>query len=354
MYSSRPDENSTLEADKLLVCVSTPLAIFGFAFYTTIFCLGSFGNFFVIFTVCRHSKLHTPFNYLVVNLAVSDMCVLFFSLPLVVFSECFSWPFGKLVCRLSRPLFLVFTGVSVSTMITLSFERYRAVVKPLAPKITRKNALWIIVVIWIVACFMFGLPRSFVFGLTTEKGILQCDPVRKSFTINTVTKILRIIITLIAPCIAVSWAYTRVMRKLKHDLAVIGDAYASRDMERSRAKKNVKTMRLLVTIISVFVVCFLPFNMATLFDSLLVYKQWYYNETIENMSRMLQVSHSCFNPMILCLLSSDFHKALTELCGCVLHKNLLNGRRKAFVLPQMQQSDNSTSPASADSDDTSL
>ena len=268
MYSNQPGENSTQQSDHPLVCVSKPLSVFIFVIYAAVFFLGVFGNFLVIFIVSRDSKLHTPFNYLVVNLAVSDTFVLLFSLPIVVFSECFSWPFDEFLCKLSRPSFLIFMGVSVCTMVALSFERYQAIVHPLALKMTRERAFFIIVFVWVLSCFAFGLPRFFVFGLTTEKGILQCDPIKQSFAIRTVTKIFRLIMTLILPCIVLSWAYSRVMRKLRNELAFIADAFASRDIERMRTTRNIKTMRLLVIIIVVFVVCFLPFNIVTLFGSL--------------------------------------------------------------------------------------
>lgn len=138
MYSNQPGENSTQQSDHPLVCVSKPLSVFIFVIYAAVFFLGVFGNFLVIFIVSRDSKLHTPFNYLVVNLAVSDTFVLLFSLPIVVFSECFSWPFDEFLCKLSRPSFLIFTGVSVCTMVALSFERYQAIVHPLA----LKNDTW--------------------------------------------------------------------------------------------------------------------------------------------------------------------------------------------------------------------
>lgn len=337
--SSHPEENSTTESYQLLVCVSAPLAIFGFVFYAVIFCLGVFGNVFVICTVYRETKLHTPFNYLVINLAVSDLCVFFVSIPIVVFSECFSWPLSELACRFSRPLFLVFTGVSVCTIVTLSYERYRAVVRPLAPKLTRKIALLIIGLIWILSYPIFGLPRFFMFGLTTEKGILQCDPVGKTFVYHMAVNSWRIVCVLIVPSIVVSWAYIRVMRQLQRDLAVIGDAFASRDMTRSRAQRNMKTMRLLITIILVFVACFLPFNIVTSLKALSSYEQWQYNETVESMSRMLQVAHSCINPIILCLLSADFRKAWKRLCAFGVKG--VKGRSKVYVLPEIQQTDSS-------------
>ena len=338
--SSLPKGNSSTESYQLLVCVSAPLAIFGFVFYAVVSCLGVFGNVFVICTVYRETKLHTPFNYLVINLAVSDLCVFFVSIPIVVFSECFSWPFGELACRFSRPLFLVFTGVSVCTMITLSYERYRAVVRPLAPKLTRKIAVRIIGLIWIISYPVFGLIRFFMFGLTTDKGILQCDPVGKNFAYHMAANSWRIICVLIVPSIVVSWAYISVMRQLKRDLAVMGDALASQDMTRFRAQRNMKAIRLLITIILVFVACFLPFNMVTSLKALSSYDQWQYNEAVESMSRMLQVAHSCFNPIILCLLSADFRKAWNKLCA----SKGLQGRSKVYVLPETQQTDSSSIP----------
>ena len=333
--SSHPEGNSSTERYQLLACVSAPLAIFGFVFYAVLFCLGVFGNVFVISTIYKEAKLHTPFNYFVINLAISDLCVFFFSIPIVVFSECFSWPLGELSCRFSRPLFLVFTGVSVCTMIALSYERYRAVVRPLAPKLTSKTAVWVIGLIWILSYPIFGLPRFFLFGLTTEKGILQCDPVGKKFVYHMAANSWRVVCVLIVPSIVVSWAYIRVMRQLKHDLAVMGDAFASQDMARSRAKINIKTMRLLITIILVFVACFLPFNMVTSLKALSSYEQWHYNEAVESISRMLQVAHSSFNPIILCLLSADFRKAWKKLCAFDLKG--VKGRSKVYVLPEIQR-----------------
>ena len=333
------NDNSTVRDDKLLECASAPLAIFALVFYALVFCLGLSGNIFVIITIYRNSSLHTPFNYLVVNLAISDICVFLFSLPVVVFSECFPWPLGELACRLSRALFIVFAGVSVCTMVAMSFERYRVVVTPLAPKMTPKGALRVIVLIWILAILFFGLPKSFLFGLTTDKGIPQCDPVVKEKILDMVIDIWRIFTTLASPGIVVCCAYTRVMRKLRHELDAIGNAYASHDVARSRVKRNAKMMRLLITIIVVFVVCYLPFNVVFIVNDLSpAYKDWPYNETVETISQMLQVAHSCFNPIILCLLSRDFRQALTQRV-----RQSFKRSKKVYTMPRIHQNKNSTS-----------
>lgn len=331
------EQNSTTADNKLLVCVSSSLVIFSFVFYAFVFCLGLSGNIFVITTVYRKSSLHKPFNYLVVNLAIADICVFVFSLPVVVFSECLSWPLGELACRLLRPSFLVFTGVSVCTMVVLSFERHRAVMKPLAAKITPKGALRVSILIWILASVLFGLPRSFVFGLTTNKGTVQCDPVMRNEILRTVTLAWRILSTVVIPSIVVCFAYTQIMRKLRRDLDTIGDAYASRDIARSHVKRNTKMMHLLFTIIMMFMACFLPFNVVIIVDYFFPeYEDWPYNETVESLFRMLQVANSCFNPIILCLMGGDFRQALPKR-----FRQSFTWKKKVFTLPKIQQTDNS-------------
>lgn len=331
--SQYEDLNSTMGNNQLLTCVSAPIVIFGFAYYAVIFCFGVFGNVFVVVTVCKDSKLHTPFNYLVVNLAISDMCVFLFSLPIVVFSECFSWPLGELACSFSRPLFFVFTGVSVATMVALSFERYRAVVKPFELKLTHKMAKQAIVAIWVLSYILFGLPKSFFYELSNAKGILQCDPVFRNLIIRIFMNTWHFICTLILPCTVVCWAYSRVMRMLRQEIHVIGDAFPSRDIMRSRAKRNTKLMGLLLTMVIVYFICYLPFNVVIIMNIYPAFAKWSYNETVESISRMLQVSHSCANPVILCLLSTDFRKALIDFF--TLNYNKLRGRREVFVLQKI-------------------
>ena len=221
----------------------------------------------------------------------------------------------------------------------MSFERYRAVVTPLAPKLTPKGALRVIVFIWTLATLFFGLPKSFLFGLTTDNGILQCDSVVKEKILDTVIDIWRIFSTLVSPGIVVCCVYTRVMRKLRHEVDAIENAYASHAVARLRVKRNAKLMRLLVTIILVFVVYYLPFNMVYIIDSLSpAYDEWPYNETVESISRMFQVAHSCFNPIILCLLSGDFRQSLKQR-----FRQSFKKRKKVYTLPKIHQNNNLTS-----------
>ena len=151
-------------------------------------------------------------------------------------------------------------------MVTLNFERYRAVATPLALKLTHKIENGVIAVIWVLAYVLFGLPKSFMFELTTANGILQCDAIHTSTTIPILIKTWHLICTLFIPSTVVCWTHSRVMCTLKQDLQIIENVCASRDITRSHAKRNAKMMGLLLLMVIVFVFCYVPFNVVTLLD----------------------------------------------------------------------------------------
>lgn len=117
--------------------------------------------------------------------------------------------FSKFFCHFSRPLFFVFAGVSIGTMVTLSYERYRAVVKPLLRRLTHKFAKGLIIVIWVLSYILFALPKSFMYELSIGHGMLHCDPVYRSLTGNIFMKIWLFIFILILPCAVICWCYNR-------------------------------------------------------------------------------------------------------------------------------------------------
>lgn len=198
-------------------------------------------------------------------------------------------------------------------MVTLSYERYRAVVKPLLRRLTHKFAKGLIIVIWVLSYILFALPKSFMYELSIGHGMLHCDPVYRSLTGNIFMKIWLFIFILILPCAVICWCYNRVMRTLMQDLQLIGDACPSRDFPRFRAKRNAKMMRILSTMVFVFIISYFPFNVMLFLNLYPEFRKWHYNETVETICRMLQVSHSCANPVVLYLLSNDFRKALRKV-----------------------------------------
>ena len=87
---------------------------------------GIFGNFLVILSVCCNSRIkRSTSNLFILNLAVADIGVLILSHSFILGLEInnFAWPFGKVSCEYIYPFSDSFFGVSIWTILAISYYR---------------------------------------------------------------------------------------------------------------------------------------------------------------------------------------------------------------------------------------
>ena len=86
---------------------------------------GTFGNVFIIGAVCLHRKLRVRGNIFVVNLAVADLVITSYIMPIGLATSQYKVnPFGDTLCKINAFLILVTCGASTQTMMMIAFERY--------------------------------------------------------------------------------------------------------------------------------------------------------------------------------------------------------------------------------------
>ncbi|EDO34428.1 predicted protein, partial [Nematostella vectensis] len=124
------------------------------------FCIALFGvtgNCAVIFVVWSTRSMHTTTNYLLVNLALADVC-LFWFLFLHFSSNRWSLLAKDWLCRLimENGIVGVFMCVSVTLLTVVAVERFNAMVKPLSPRFSiQKEQVWkIVILIWFVSVLL--------------------------------------------------------------------------------------------------------------------------------------------------------------------------------------------------------
>ena len=126
-------------------------------FYSSILFLliGFIGNVLVIRIVHKTREMHTPTNYLLVSMAVSDI-VTILMWPLYFFV------YWKFFCKLIE-LVQVCIMISCITMTVLAVERYYAIMKPLrnGQRLREDNIKKAIACIW-VASVVKCLPATFL------------------------------------------------------------------------------------------------------------------------------------------------------------------------------------------------
>ncbi|XP_060527831.1 5-hydroxytryptamine receptor 1 [Cylas formicarius] len=124
------------------------------------------GNVLVCVCIFLVRKLRRPCNYLLVSLAVSDLCVATLVMPMALIYEIEGrWIFGEIACNLWVSLDVLSCTSSILNLCMISVDRYFAITKPLeygVKRTPRRMTLWIVLV-WCLAA-MTSLPPLLIIG----------------------------------------------------------------------------------------------------------------------------------------------------------------------------------------------
>ncbi|NXN36297.1 NMUR2 protein, partial [Rhinoptilus africanus] len=290
--------------------------------YTLIFVVGVVGNFLVCLVILKHRNMKTPTNYYLFSLAISDLLVLLFGMPLEVYEMWSNYPFlfGSVGCYFKTALFETVCFASILSVTTVSVERYIAILHPFRAKLesTRKRALRTIVVLWVLSV-LFALPNTGTHGImlqyfpngTLVPGSATCTVVMPMWIYNCIVQITSFLFYVL-PMGVISVLYYLMGLRLKGDRSLEVEEMAVNVQRPSR--KSVTKM--LFVLVMVFAICWAPFHIDRLFFSFVV--EW--TEPLANIFNLIHVVSGVFfylssavNPIIYNLLSQRFRMAFLSV-----------------------------------------
>lgn len=136
--------------------------------YLLIFLTGLSGNLLTCVVIARHKKMRNPTNLYLVSLAVSDLLVLLFGMPLEIYDlwQNYPFPFGEGGCYFKTFLFETVCFASILNVTALSVERYIAVLHPLKTRYlsTNQHAKRVITILWAVS-MICAIPNTSLHGI---------------------------------------------------------------------------------------------------------------------------------------------------------------------------------------------
>lgn len=136
--------------------------------YLLIFLTGLSGNLLTCAVIAKHKKMRNPTNLYLVSLALSDLLVLLFGMPLEIYDlwQNYPFPFGEGGCYFKTFLFETVCFASVLNVTALSVERYIAVVHPLKTRylLTNQHARQVIAIVWVVS-MICAIPNTSLHGI---------------------------------------------------------------------------------------------------------------------------------------------------------------------------------------------
>ena len=124
-------------------------------------------------------KMHTPSNFLILNLAICDLLTPLISIvfDFVLEENNYNWFYGSVMCKLLWPAQTFFTCASSFTLAAISLDRYRIIMHPFKTRLSMKQ---IGVLICLVHVFSLVAVSPYAFVLNLKDG--SCDENWPEFT----------------------------------------------------------------------------------------------------------------------------------------------------------------------------
>lgn len=312
MNYTNDTENPNCGADLPIVAVVNQIL------YSIVCIVGLLGNTLVIYVVLRFSKMQTVTNMFLVNLAIADECFLIGIPFLVTTMSLRYWPFGKIMCKAYMTTTSINQFTSSIFLFIMSADRYIAVCHPIAAQRLRTPFIskMVSLIAWATSA-LFMIPVVLYANIGDVESGVSCNIYwpdenggQTTFTLYS------FILGFAMPLIFILIFYFLVIRKL----------HTSGPKTKSKEKKRThrKVTKLVLTVITVYVLCWLPYWITQV---ALIYtppKQCQSPIAITSflLAGFLSYSNSAMNPILYAFLSENFKRSFLKACTCAAGKDI--------------------------------
>ena len=320
--------NNTTETASMIVVCNNVINVSGLKIgltigYSLIIVLSLAGNSAIGVIFYKTPSLRKAINYLIINMAMSDLISPFITVPwlLVRFytSPVDHWliggPLGQALCKLIVYVQAVSYGVSCQSLVLIAVDRFVSVVFPLrSTVISRKLFPFVITATWIIALAFYS-PWLNSAKVVEEKRRSICSAMKISDQIKSwqiaeaITNYVIIIITIVLLVIL----YSIIVIKLKQQ-ARPGEQ--SNNAEKKRAKRNRKVLRMACAIVLAFSLCCVPMltiGFMSLFPKIMSSCGF---PIFVDIAIFMYHVNCAVNPIICLISSSNYRQNLKRLLKC--------------------------------------
>ena len=318
--------NTTLNGTQPSSCHHPTAENIGVTFaYCLLMVVSLTGNTFIGIIVYRTESMRKPINFLIVNMAMSDMLYPIFLFPrflasLYVDYWLISGPLGQVLCKLVPFFQDISLSVSMQSMVLIAVDRFGAVVYPLrSPLISSKLCPFFILATWIVASAVFS-PDLLAFKLIENPGGFVCsmqwnDVFGESSSLQNYL-VAMFAIFLYTPLVVIAILYIIIYLKLKSQ-KIPGNGSINAERQRLRRERNV--LKMAVAVVLGFAVCWLPFGIV-IFVSFFNWDQTTKSSCgaghLFTVLALMARANCAINPCICFISSENFRKGLKNFLRC--------------------------------------
>lgn len=273
---------------------------------------GIIGNSLVVTAVCKKRSLRSTTNYLLVNLAISDIIVLVgVHLCLIErYVQFENGAFADFLCKFLISFNVPATGsiASIFTLTILAVERYHAIVKPMRTgmRLREETVKYTIIGVWFTA-MVITLPM-YILSSYDKKFSLCRFNIKKMQTPDKVYRVVGMIIIILIPLITIVFCYFEIIRELYFKNSVSPQNVAVSE----EVKNKRKLIKVAIYVTASFLMCYLPPSIIT-FITASSHTGINTNSQMAGFAWVLYFLEAVFNPLIYSFQSSNFREAFKEI-----------------------------------------
>uniref|UniRef100_A0A4W4GDZ4 G-protein coupled receptors family 1 profile domain-containing protein n=1 Tax=Electrophorus electricus TaxID=8005 RepID=A0A4W4GDZ4_ELEEL len=270
------------------------------------------GNLFLLFLIGLNRKLHSTTNFLIGNLALADLVMCLFCVPLTAFYafDEHGWVFGHFLCHFVTLMQTATVFAAVLSLTAIAVDRYVVVAYPIRHRGGCHFRAGLVVSIWLCALAMStpaALHTVYLDLSATGHHMAVCEEFWQEQELGRfIYSCFFLLLSYFVPLAAVSISYCAISCHLQY--RVTPDLVAGQDI------------RLLMVSVLCFAFSWLPLQVVNLIRDLdtdfTILSKSHVN-VVQVSCHLLAMSSACFNPFIYASLHDKF---LSYLCRRRFHR----------------------------------
>ena len=288
------------------------------AVYFITFFVGLTGNLLVVVVIIRRKTRKRMNDFFVLNLSVSDLCLIIFCLPPLIYVELIGYVGSRFYCKFVWPMVTVSYCSSIYTITSMACYRCRVLLRPFELPPCKKTVLLWISTIWFLS-FVVTTPLIVASKFREDFHGSTCYEDWPSISFKRGYTVALFILQYLLPLLTIVVAYIRIGIDLTR--TKVRRASVTKRGEVSTGgvrEENIKIIKVLLTIVILFAFCMLPVHLAWMSLDFGGKRGVEISDIIFQFSDILAILHSCLNAVI--------YGALT--------KHLRHGFAKYLLRPQ--------------------
>ncbi|XP_021568303.1 trace amine-associated receptor 2 [Carlito syrichta] len=230
-----------------------------------------FGNLAMIISISYFKQLHTPTNFLILSLAVTDFLLGFSIMPYSMIRSVENcWYFGITFCKIHYSLDLMLSVTSIFHLCSVAVDRFYAICYPLrySTQVTIPVIKWLLLLCWSVpGAFAFGVvfSEAYADGIEGYDILVACSsscPVM----FNKLWGTTLFVAGFFMPGSMMVGIYGRIFAVSRKHACAINNLPENQNNQMRKDKKAAKTLGI---VMGVFLLCWFPCFFTILLDPFL-------------------------------------------------------------------------------------